>query len=133
GLYWEGTDSDEAPLFTDKFTSDVEGREALMASTVNFQWNGNTVYVDKSKMKFESPLPAEKRSWETYWQSEITWKTQYDTTEFVNLDPAGDTDEGIAAQSILEIYEKARATAIMNAKSDEEVASILDREEADVK
>jgi ABC-type glycerol-3-phosphate transport system substrate-binding protein len=129
GLYWDGTDTDEAPLFTDKFTSDVEGREALMASTVNFQWNGNTVYVDKSKMKFESTLPVEKRSWETYWQSEITWKTQYDTTEFVNLDPAGDTDEGIAAQSVLDIYEKARAAAIMNAKSDEEVASILDKAE----
>jgi putative aldouronate transport system substrate-binding protein len=131
GLYWEGTDAEEAPQFTEKFTSDIEGREALMAATVNFQWNGNTVYVDDSKMKFESTLPAEKRSWETYWQSEITWKTQYDTTEFVNLDPAGDTDEGIVAQSIFDIYEKARAKAIMNAASDEEVASILDKAEAD--
>ncbi|MGO4548400.1 extracellular solute-binding protein [Paenibacillus sp. 2TAB23] len=131
GLYWDGADADEAPLFTEKFTTDIEEREALMAATVNFQWNGNTVYVDNSKMKFESTLPAEKRSWETYWQSEITWKTQYNTTEFVNLDPAGDTDEGIVAQSVHDIYEKARAKAIMNAASDEEVASILDKAEAD--
>ncbi|WP_337098556.1 extracellular solute-binding protein [Paenibacillus sp. YIM B09110] len=131
GLYWDGVDAEEAPLFTDKFTSDTKGRDELMNSTVNFQWNGNTVYVDNSKSKFESTLPAEKRSWETYWQSEITWKTQFNTTEYVNLDPAGDSDEGIIAQSILSIYEQARAKAVMNAKSDEEVIAILDKAEND--
>lgn len=131
GIYWDGVDADEAPLFTDKFVNDVEEREALMASIVNFQWVGNTVYVDNSKMKFESTLPVEKRSWETYWQSEITWKTQLDTTEFVNLDPAGDTDEGIVGSSVFSIYEKSRAKAIMNASSDAEVNQILDKAEAD--
>ncbi|MDQ0059339.1 extracellular solute-binding protein [Paenibacillus harenae] len=131
GLYWDGVDAEEAPLFTDKFTSDTKGRDELMNSTVNFQWNGNTVYVDNSKTKFESTLPAEKRSWETYWQSEITWKTQFNTTEYVNLDPAGDSEEGIIAQSILSIYEQARAKAVMNAKSDEEVIAILDKAEDD--
>jgi putative aldouronate transport system substrate-binding protein len=131
GLYWDGVDADEAPLFTDKFTSDTKGRDELMNSTVNFQWNGNTVYVDNSKTKFESTLPAEKRSWETYWQSEITWKTQFNTTEYVNLDPAGDSEEGIIAQSILSIYEQARAKAVMNAGSDEEVIAILDKAEND--
>ncbi|MDQ0112804.1 extracellular solute-binding protein [Paenibacillus harenae] len=131
GLYWDGVDGEEAPLFTNKFTSDTKGRDELMNSTVNFQWNGNTVYVDNSKTKFESTLPAEKRSWETYWQSEITWKTQFNTTEYVNLDPAGDSEEGIIAQSILSIYEQARAKAVMNAKSDEEVIAILDKAEDD--
>lgn len=131
GLYWDGVDAEEAPLFTDKFSSDTKGRDELMNSTVNFQWNGNTVYVDNSKSKFESTLPAEKRSWETYWQSEITWKTQFNTTEYVNLDPAGDSEEGIIAQSILSIYEQARAKAVMNAGSDEEVIAILDKAEND--
>ncbi|RIX52183.1 extracellular solute-binding protein [Paenibacillus nanensis] len=131
GIYWEGTDAEGAPLFTEAFTSDIKGRDELMNSTVNFQWNGNTVYVDNSKMKFESTLPEEQRNWETRWQSEITWKTQYNTTEFVNLDPAGDTDEGIIAQSVFEIYEQARARAITTAKSDEEVNAILDKAEED--
>ncbi|RED55498.1 extracellular solute-binding protein [Cohnella lupini] len=131
GLYWEGTDAEEAPLFTDKFTSDIEGRDALMNSTVNFQWNGNTVYVDKSKSKFESTLPPEKRSWETFWQSEITWKTQFNATEYVNLEPAGDSDEGIISQGVTEIYEKARAQAVIGAKSEDEVLSILDQAEKD--
>ncbi|MFF2889714.1 extracellular solute-binding protein [Paenibacillus sp. NPDC057967] len=131
GLYWEGVDGEEVPLFTEKFTSDPKGRDELMNSTVNFQWNGNTVYVDNSKMKFESTLPADKRNWETYWQSEITWKTQFNTTAYVNLDPAGDTDEGIIAQRVLEIHEQARAKAISTASSDAEVLAILDKAEAD--
>jgi ABC-type glycerol-3-phosphate transport system substrate-binding protein len=131
GLYWDGTDADEAPLFTDKFTSDQKGRDDLMNATVNFQWNGNTVYVDNSKSKFESTLPADKRSWETYWQSEITWKTQLNTTEFVNLAPARDSDEGIIAQAVSEIYEKANAKAVISAKSEAEVLEILDQAEKD--
>ncbi|MBB6634280.1 extracellular solute-binding protein [Cohnella thailandensis] len=131
GMYWDGVDGEDAPLFTDKFTSDTKGRDELMNSTVNLQWVGNTVYVDNSKMKFESTLPEDKKSWETKWQSEITWKTQYNTTEFVNLEPAGDSDEGIIAQSVKEIYEKARAQAILNTKSDEEVFAVLDKAEED--
>lgn len=119
------------PLFTDKFVNDPQGRDELMNSTVNFQWNGNTVYVDNSKMKFESTLSPEQRNFETYWQSEITWKTQMNTTEFVNLDPAGDSEEGIIAQRVFEIYEKARATAISMTASDEEVIAILDKAEED--
>lgn len=131
GLYWDGTDEEDMPLFTDKFTSDAKGRDELMNATVNFQWNGNTVYVDNSKMKFESTLPPEKRNFETYWQSEITWKTQMNTTEYVNLDPAGDSEEGIIAQRVFEIYEQARAKAISSATSDQEVLSLLDKAEAD--
>ncbi|ASA20385.1 extracellular solute-binding protein [Paenibacillus donghaensis] len=131
GIYWEGTDDEEAPLFTEAFTTDTKGRDELMNATVNLQWNGNTVYVDNSKMKFESTLPEELKSWETKWQSEITWKTQYDTTEFVNLAPAGDSQEGIISQSVSEIYEKARAQAVLNAGSEAEVLAILDKADQD--
>ena len=131
GLYWDGVDGEEAPLFTEAFTSDTKGRDELMNSTVNLQWVGNTVYVDNSKMKFESTLPEEQKSWETKWQSEITWKTQFDTTEYVNLTPAGDSHEGIISQSVGEIYEKARAQAILNAKNEAEVLAILDQAEKD--
>ncbi|MFC4102628.1 extracellular solute-binding protein [Paenibacillus xanthanilyticus] len=131
GIYWDGVNEEDQPLFTEAFTNDPHGREEMMSATVNFQWNGNTVYVDNAKMKFESTLPPEKKNWETRWQSEITWKTQFNTTEYVNLDPAGDTEEGIAAQAVKEIYEKARAKAVQNAGSDEEVNAILDQAEAD--
>jgi ABC-type glycerol-3-phosphate transport system substrate-binding protein len=131
GLYWDGTDADDAPIFTEKFTTDEKERNLLMDSTVNLQWNGNTVYVDNSKMKFEMTLPVEKRNWETRWQSEITWKTQFNTTEYVNLSPAGDTEEGITDQAVKDIYDKARAKALINAKDDAEVLAILDQADKD--
>ncbi|MCM3271816.1 extracellular solute-binding protein [Paenibacillus elgii] len=133
GLYWQGTAADDTPVFTDKFISDTEGRNHLMDSLVNFQWNGNTVYIDSSKAKFEATLPVEKRNWETRWQTDITWKTQYNATAFVNLDPAPDSEEGIVAQSVADIYSKAKATALTNAKSDEEVLAILDKAEKEAK
>jgi len=131
GLYWDGTDADDAPIFTEKFTTDEKERNLFMDSTVNLQWNGNTVYVDNSKMKFEMTLPVEKRNWETRWQSEITWKTQFNTTEYVNLSPAGDSNEGITDQAVKDIYDKARAQALINAKDDAEVLAILDQADKD--
>ncbi|MFM9280289.1 extracellular solute-binding protein [Paenibacillus jiagnxiensis] len=131
GTFWNGVDEDEAPLFTEKYVKDAKERDEFMNSTVNLQWVGNTVYVDNSKMKFEKTLPPEKQNWESRWQSEITWKTQYNTTEFTNLDPAGDSDEGIVAQSVLDIYDKAFAASVMSAKSEDEVLAILDQAEAD--
>jgi putative aldouronate transport system substrate-binding protein len=131
GLYWDGVDPEtEAPLFTDAFVNDPEGRNKLMDATVNFQWNGNTVYIDRSKSAFELTLPAEKRNWETRWQSEITWKTQANATEFINMDPLPDSEEGVIAQRFNELFLEARAKALY-AKTDEEVLSILDKAEKD--
>ena len=33
-----------------------------MDATVNLQWNGNTVFVDNAKMKFEKSLPADQQN-----------------------------------------------------------------------
>ncbi|MCK9859167.1 extracellular solute-binding protein [Paenibacillus sp. ATY16] len=130
GIYWKGTDADGSPIFTDAYTSDVEGRTKMMDATVNFQWNGNTVFIDTSKMKFELTLPEEQQSWEARWQNAITWKTQKNATEFINLAPAPDSEEGIIAQTFEELYKEARAKALY-AKSDEEVLAILDKAQKD--
>jgi putative aldouronate transport system substrate-binding protein len=130
GLYWEGTDGEDAPKFTEKYTTDIEGRDTLMNTTNSFQWVGNTVYIDRSKSKFEMSLPLEKRKWEAHWQAEITWKTHYNGTQFVNLNPMPDSEEGIVAQRVNDIYTEARAKALY-AKSDEEVLAILDQAEKD--
>ncbi|GGG83609.1 extracellular solute-binding protein [Paenibacillus radicis (ex Gao et al. 2016)] len=130
GKYWNGHDEDGAPIFTEAYDTDVEGRTKMMDATVNFQWNGNSVFIDKSKMKHELTLPVEKQSWEARWQNEITWKTQDNATQFINMAPAPDSPEGIIASSFEEIYKEARAKALY-AKSDEEVLSILDKAEKD--
>ncbi|GIP43836.1 hypothetical protein J45TS6_22950 [Paenibacillus sp. J45TS6] len=126
GKYWDGTDEDGAPKFTDAYVTDIEGRNKMMDATVNLQWNGNTVFVDNAKMKFEQSLPADQQNWETKYQSEVTWKTQFDATEYINLTAMPESEEGIIQQQLNEIFTEARAKALY-AKSDEEVLSILDK------
>jgi putative aldouronate transport system substrate-binding protein len=130
GLYWDGVDEEGAPIFTEKYVTDVKERDELMKLTNSFQWNGNTVYIDTSKLKFEMTLPEEQRNWATRYQAEITWKTQADATEFINLDPLPDSEEGMIQQTVDDIFTVARAQAVY-AKSDEEVLAILDQAEQD--
>jgi putative aldouronate transport system substrate-binding protein len=131
GTYWDGTEADgKTPKFTDKYVSDGEGLAKLQALTTNFMWNGNTVFIDKAKAKFETTLPVEQRNWATQWQYEITWKTQADATQFINLDPMPESEEGIIRQRVDDIFQEARAKTLY-AKNDAEVIAILDQAEKD--
>lgn len=76
-------------------------------------------------MSLEALLSANQKSWETVAQSTVTWKTALDITEFVNTDPIPDTEIGIIAQNIGDIYTLAYAQ-IVQAKSDEAVLSALE-------
>ncbi len=130
GLYWEGTNEEGGPNFNDKYFAEPDKVSELMNTTNNFQWNGNTVFIDTRKAAIEMKLPEEKRNWETRWQSEITWKTQFNSTPFINLDPASDSDLGIIKTKVDEIYKETMAKVLF-AKSDAEVLSVLDKAEAD--
>lgn len=124
GKYWDGFDGEGMPQFTGDYVSDAEGVAKVDGDTGNFQWNGNSNFLDTAKAKFTASLPMEDRRWDTHWQYEITWKTQLNGTEFENINPLPDSDEGRIQQSINEIAEETRAQALY-AKSDEEVAEIL--------
>ncbi|MGG1878073.1 MULTISPECIES: extracellular solute-binding protein [Paenibacillus] len=131
GGYWDGWEEEGVmPKFTEKYVTDAAGLGKLQATTTNVQWNGNTVFIDQAKAKYESTLPEEQRNWSTRWQYEITWKTQANATEFINLDPAPDSEEGIIRQRVEDIFTEARAKALY-AKDDAEVLAILDKAEAD--
>lgn len=131
GGYWDGYEEDGiTPKFTEKYVTDAAGLGKLQAETTNLQWNGNTVFIDTAKAKYESTLPEEERNWSTRWQYEITWKTQANATEFINLDPAPESEEGIIRQRVEDIYTEARAKALF-AKDDAEVLAVLDKAEAD--
>lgn len=130
GTLWKGLDEEGYPMFTDTYANDHETVSKIMDPTVNLQWVGNTVYIDKSKMKFEKTLPPEKQNWETKYQSSITWKTQYNATAFLNLAPMPDTEEGIIQDQVKDIFSESRAKALY-AKNDEEVLAILDKAEKD--
>ncbi|MDY7043213.1 extracellular solute-binding protein [Virgibacillus sp. M23] len=128
GKYWDGFDEEGYPQFTEKYVSDPEGAGKIEEDTLNFQWNGNSNFLDTAKAKFTETLPQEDRNWTTHWQNEITWKTQYDATAYLGIDPLPETTEGQIQQSVGEIAEVARAEAL-NAKSDEEVIKILEEAE----
>lgn len=131
GTYWKEKEEDGiTPKFTEKYTSDAAGLAKHQEKTTNLNWVGNTVFLDQAKAKYESTLPEEQRNWSTKWQSEITWKTQSNATQFINLDPLPDTEEGIIRQRVEDIYVEARAKALY-AKDDAEVAAILEKAEKD--
>ncbi|MNJ48120.1 hypothetical protein D3C77_433060 [compost metagenome] len=82
------------------------------------------------KGKYEETLNEEDRNWATYWQYKITWKTQGDYTEFVNMHPMPETEEGIAFQRVKDIWLKVRAQTLY-AKTDEEAIAMLDKAQED--
>ncbi|MBB3111206.1 ABC-type glycerol-3-phosphate transport system substrate-binding protein [Paenibacillus phyllosphaerae] len=125
--YWDGFKEDsETPNFTARYGDDPKELIDIQAVSGDMIWVGNTVFLDSKKSEFEATLPEEKRNWSTNWQYKITWKTQGDATQFVNLNPSPDSPEGIVAQSVKDIWLTARAQALF-AKSDAEVLAILDK------
>ncbi|NMM54426.1 extracellular solute-binding protein [Paenibacillus aquistagni] len=131
GKYWKGLKEDGiTPIFTEEYINDVAGLLEYQGVSTNFAWVGNTVFADRTKADFDATLPEEQRNWVTKWQNDVTWKTQTNATEFINLNPVPNTDLGIIAKRIDEIYLQARAAAIY-AKSDAEVEAILKKAEED--
>ncbi|KMK76609.1 ABC transporter substrate-binding protein [Alkalihalobacillus pseudalcaliphilus] len=125
GEYWDGwVEEGVLPNFTDKYVSDPEGLTEINNGTLNFQWNGNSKFLDNAKAAFELQLPEDEINWTTFWQHEILWETQKDETEFVGIGPLPDSEEAIVSQRVGEIFEEYRAKALM-ASSDEDVESVL--------
>ncbi len=130
GMYWQGTDEEGAPVMTEKATTDAEGLTKLMQVTDTFQWAGNTVFIDGSKARNQMKNPEDQRDWATVAQTSVAWKTAFDITQFANITPAPDSEEGITNQRVLDIFTESKAKALF-AKDDAEVLAILDKAEDD--
>ncbi|WP_334073655.1 extracellular solute-binding protein [Paenibacillus sp. A14] len=131
GEYWDGLEADgETPKFTEKYTKEKEALAEHQTKMDPLMWVGNTVYVDDIKGKYEATLSENERNWSTYWQYAITWKTQGDATEFINLFPMPDSEEGISFQRANDIWLKVRAQTLY-AKTDEEALEMLDKAHED--
>lgn len=129
GKYWKGLKEDGiTPIFTEDYIMDAAGLLEYQGVSSKLMWVGNTVFADVTKAEFDSTLPADQRNWTTKWQHDITWKTQANATEFINLSPVPNSDLGMTAKRLDEIYLQARAEAIY-AQSDEEVEAILKKAE----
>lgn len=127
GLYWDEQNEDGSPIPNENYKSgDVNKRSETMRKFEDFNWAGNTTFIDKAKVSLEMALSEKLRSWETIAQSSVTWATSKDITEFVNVDPLPDSELGIISQQISDIFTVAFANMVF-AKSDDEVASIMEK------
>ncbi|HEY4390176.1 MAG TPA: extracellular solute-binding protein [Paenibacillus sp.] len=127
GEFWQGYEADGiTPKFTENYAKEKDKLAEFQAFSDPFQWVGNTDYINNAKGGYESTLGELDRNWSTYWQYQITWKTQGDATEFVNMIPLPDSDEGISHQRAKDIWLQVRAQTLY-AKSDEEALALLDK------
>ncbi len=89
-----------------------------------YNWYGNTSYVDTAKAAREKLLPTEAQDWTTLAQANVSFKTSKNMTEFSNLDPAPNSEEGIILQRLKDQYRQV-VPKILFAKSDEEVNTLI--------
>lgn len=129
GKNWDGFDEEGKPNFTENY--DPAEVAEIQSKNEPVMFVGNTSYIDPAKYKYMEKLPFEEQDWRTRYQQTITWPTQLNVTEFVNLNPAPDSDEGIIKTSVDELFLEIYAKSVM-AKSDEEVDKILDQGHKDL-
>ncbi len=124
GLYWE--DGDFTPEgypvnFSEDWFSDPA--DVIRFVGTNRTGIGNTALVDGMSEYFYSIDPSFV-NWTKNTQITVAWQTSKDRTEFTNVIPATDSDEGIIFQEIEDIFDEMYSRA-MFASSDAEVLSIL--------
>lgn len=126
GLFYDKVE-DGVPIPNDAYINrDPKKYDELKIG--EFNWYGNTSYVDAAKAKREQSLPSESQDWTTLSQSTVSFKTSKNITEFSNLDPAPNSEEGIILQRLKDQYAQV-IPKILFAKSDDEVLRLI--EEAD--
>ncbi|WP_189025824.1 extracellular solute-binding protein [Paenibacillus albidus] len=129
GLYWDETDADGVPIQNERGLTTPQS-EKDKEKIGRFNWVGNTTFIDKTKAKMDAQLPEDKQNWTTLAQTKVAWKTSRNFTEFVNLDPLPDSEEGTIATTVNDIYLEVYAKALY-AKSDEEVQQLLKKADED--
>lgn len=131
GLFWDEENADGSPIPNEAYkTGDVNERTEKMRKFEDFNWAGNTTFIDTAKMNLEMALSENQRSWETIAQSTVTWATSKDVTEYVNTEPIPETEIGVILQNVNDIYTVAFAKMV-HAKSDEEVLAVLEQAKKD--
>src|SRR5699024_8499682 len=131
GTYWDGFDDEGWPIFTEEYINDPDGIAAIVNGSTNHQWVGNSNFLDTAKANFTMELPVEDRLWATHWQWEVTWPTQKDQTDYYAITPMPEEAEGEILQHIDDIADEAIASAVQNAKDEDEVREIMLQAQAD--
>lgn len=122
GLFYDEV-KDGVPIPNDAYINrDLKKYDELKIG--EFNWYGNTSYVDSTKAKREQLLQEDKQDWTTIAQSTVAFKTSLDVTQYSNLAPTPNSEEGIINQR-LDDYYKTLLPKIVFAKSDDEVKKLI--------
>lgn len=122
GLFYDSVE-DGVPIPNDAYINrDPQAYDELKIG--EFNWYGNTSYVDTVKGQREKLLPEEAQDWTTIAQTTVSFLTSKNITEFSNLDPLPNSEEGIIIQRLKDYYKQAIPKMIY-AKSDEEVKQLI--------
>lgn len=128
GLFYDKVE-DGVPIPNDAYINrDPKKYDELKIG--EFNWYGNTSYVDGTKAKREQLLPQEAQDWTTIAQSTVAFKTSKNITEFSNLDPVPNSEEGIIMQRLRDQYKQVIPKLIF-AKSDDEVKKLIGEAQAE--
>jgi putative aldouronate transport system substrate-binding protein len=131
GFLWDKKDESGFPIPNDKYKT-MDKAELDKLHIADNMMAGNATWVDMAKVARENLLPENERDYQTKQQVNFAWKTSMDTTAFANTNPQGDSDEGIALQAVKDIFDQAFSKMIY-AKSDDEVISVLNKANDDMK
>lgn len=124
GHFWDETDDEGVPLWNERYAN-ASTAERDAARMFNWNWVGNTTWVDLGKVAANKRLPPEKRDKMVEWQGDVLWRTVRQENEFAYDRPAPDSEIGIIETQLRDLYDEARALAVF-AVSDAEVLRILD-------
>ncbi|MFX3632643.1 MAG: extracellular solute-binding protein [Candidatus Pristimantibacillus sp.] len=129
GGNWDGFDDNGQPNFTANYNAEEVSK--IQSENEPLMINGNTGYIDPAKMKYLLQFPPDQQEWRTRYQSSITWPTQFNVTEFNDINPPTDSELGIIRQAITDLWVEVNAKVVSQTKSDAEVDAVLDKAEAD--
>ncbi|MBN2656007.1 MAG: extracellular solute-binding protein [Spirochaetales bacterium] len=123
GYFWDEMDEKGIPFWNEKYQN-ATGAERSAAQTFQWNWVGNTSWVDMGKVAANARLPKDQQDQNVRWQGDVLWKTVRNENEFAYTRPADDSDIGMIGTMMLDLYEEAQIYAVF-AESDEEVEQIL--------
>jgi putative aldouronate transport system substrate-binding protein len=132
GIYWQWTNEKGAPIFSRKFFDDEKEYNRLYGIWDSFTWAGNTNFQTGIEESIFKQYPSGKEDWAAVAKNTVTRKTSFNATPYINLEPQPESEEGLISQKIKDIYKDTRAR-MLYAKSDEEIAALLEKAEKDAK
>jgi len=131
GVYYDSVDDKGNPITNDKYLN-ATPEEKKAALGESYLMAGNTTIVDTMKTSIEMKLPEAKRNFTTVAQQTYTFKTSSNASEFFDITPAGNSDEGLIAAKLLDLDLQTRAKLTL-AKTDDDVTKALETASKDAK